>query len=324
MNTEKIELLEKTVAANPKDHKSWYELGLEFFETDFQKARECFSMAIAQEPFNAEYVFRRGWKCLSADCYEEAMADFALAIRLAPIDGFKWHYLANSYYFLGQYEQAAEYYRMAITMYQKTGVNLIPPAVDWIWMCNMRLGRKDAAKAIVDEFITPDIPVDDSAAVEASHRVAEGSPQLPDLGGVPLDRFQPVGQQRPFDILFQNQERPVPFRRFIHLREVFLPHPQQPPVDLPFPLAAAEDNPAAEGPVLPEAHLPRLLLGEELQEVVFPHQAVLNPGGRAYIHPRAHRCIPGSCCWRSISSSSMTVLCRLAANRMTLSRRLRG
>ena len=42
MNTEKIELLEKTVAANPKDHKSWYELGLEFFETDFQKARECF------------------------------------------------------------------------------------------------------------------------------------------------------------------------------------------------------------------------------------------------------------------------------------------
>ena len=40
MNTEKIELLEKTVAANPKDHKSWYELGLEFFETDFQKARE--------------------------------------------------------------------------------------------------------------------------------------------------------------------------------------------------------------------------------------------------------------------------------------------
>ena len=165
MNTEKIELLEKTVAANPKDHKSWYELGLEFFETDFQKARECFSMAIAQEPFNAEYVFRRGWKCLSADCYEEAMADFALAIRLAPIDGFKWHYLANSYYFLGQYEQAAEYYRMAITMYQKTGVNLIPPAVDWIWMCNMRLGRKDAAKAIVDEFITPDIPVDDSDLV---------------------------------------------------------------------------------------------------------------------------------------------------------------
>ena len=93
------------------------------------------------------------------------MADFALAIRLAPIDGFKWHYLANSYYFLGQYEQAAEYYRMAITMYQKTGVTLIPPAVDWIWMCNMRLGRKDAAKAIVDEFITPDIPVDDSDLV---------------------------------------------------------------------------------------------------------------------------------------------------------------
>ena len=158
----KVAELESIVNANPKDHAAWFELGKQFFDDDFHRARVCFSRAIALEPFNADYVFNRGWKALSADEYEMAMADFATAIRLAPIDGFKWHYLANSYFFLGDYEQAAEYYRMAITMYQKTGVNLIPPAVDWIWMCNMRLGRKDKAQEILDEFITPDIPVEDS------------------------------------------------------------------------------------------------------------------------------------------------------------------
>ena len=165
MDNEKIKVLEQAVAANPKDHKSWFELGMEYFEDDFQKARECFSMAIAQEPFNADYVFHRGWKCLSADCYEEAMADFALAIRLAPVDGFKWHYLANSHFFLGNYEKAREYYHKALEMHIKTGTQLIPPTVDWIWMCNMRLGDKAAAQAILDQYITPDIPVEESDLV---------------------------------------------------------------------------------------------------------------------------------------------------------------
>ena len=157
--------LRETVTQNPEDHQAWFELGMQYFDTDFHEARRCFSRAIALKPFNAKYIFHRGWKCLSADDYEEAMADFVQAIRLEPIDGFKWHYLANSYFFLGDYEKAAEYYLMAITMHQKTGVHLIPPAVDWIWMCNMRLGRKRAAQAILDEFITPDIPVEDSDLV---------------------------------------------------------------------------------------------------------------------------------------------------------------
>ena len=165
MNTEgenKIMDLRRAVEQDPENHQAWFDLGMQYFDTDFHEARRCFSRAIALKPFNAKYIFHRGWKCLSADDYEEAMADFVQAIRLEPIDGFKWHYLANSHFFLGNYEQAADYYRMAITMHQKTGVHLIPPAVDWIWMCNMRLGRKRAAQAILDEFITPDIPVEDS------------------------------------------------------------------------------------------------------------------------------------------------------------------
>lgn len=161
-DTEAIAKLREAVEKNPEDHASWFELGMQYYNTNFHEARKCFSRAIAIEPFNAVYVFNRGRKCLSADDYEEALADFATAIRLAPIDGFKWHYLANAYFFLGDYERAAENYRIAIEMHLKTGVHLIPPAVDWMWMSYMRLGQPEKAQAALDEFITPDIPVEDS------------------------------------------------------------------------------------------------------------------------------------------------------------------
>lgn len=154
--------LREAVSRDPADHASWFELGMQYYNTDFHEARRCFSRAIALEPFNAVYVFNRGRKCLSADDYEEALADFTMAIRLAPIDGFKWHYLANAYFFLEDYARAAENYRNAIDMHLKTGVHLIPPAVDWSWMCYMHLGQPEKARAILDEFITPDIPVEDS------------------------------------------------------------------------------------------------------------------------------------------------------------------
>lgn len=164
-DAEAVAKLREAVAKNPEDHASWFELGMQYYNSDFHEARRCFSRAIAIEPFNAAYVFNRGRKCLSADDYEEAMADFATAIRLAPIDGFKWHYLANSHFFLESYAQAREYYYNAIAMYQKTGIDLIPPAVDWIWMCSMRLGDKAGAQAVLDKYITPDIKVEDSDLV---------------------------------------------------------------------------------------------------------------------------------------------------------------
>lgn len=162
LDEQKVAEVKAQLEKDPENAKLWYDLGKLHFESDFQTARECFSRAIALDPFNGEYVFSRGWKALSADCYEEAMADFQLAIRLAPVDGFKWHYLANSYFFLGNYEKAAENYFKAIEMHKKTGTDLIPPAVDWIWMCYQRLGKKEEAKQVLADYITPDMPVDDS------------------------------------------------------------------------------------------------------------------------------------------------------------------
>ena len=81
--------MEAYLKQNPTDHKKWFELGQLYFDDEFEKARDCFSMAIAQEPFNVEYRFNRGRKCLSLDKFEEALADFAWSVRLDPEDGFK-------------------------------------------------------------------------------------------------------------------------------------------------------------------------------------------------------------------------------------------
>lgn len=158
-NIKRITQLREILENDPDNHEAWNELGMQYFSSDFREARRCFSRAIALDPFNAEYIFHRGWKCLSTDDYEDAMADLTLAVRMDPTDGLKWHYLANAYFFMNAYEQAIKLYRTAITMYQTSGVNLVPSSVDWMWMSYMRLGKKQAAQAVLDEFITPDIPV---------------------------------------------------------------------------------------------------------------------------------------------------------------------
>ena len=154
--------LEAYLKQNPTEHKKWFELGQLYFDDEFEKARDCFSMAIAQEPFNVEYRFNRGRKCLSLDKFEEALADFAWSVRLDSDDGFKWHYLANAHFFLGMYEQAIEGYQRAIECHTKNGRELVPPAIDWIWMAMQRMGKPEEAKAFLLAHTYPEIPVEES------------------------------------------------------------------------------------------------------------------------------------------------------------------
>lgn len=94
------EKLEAELRVAPQDHAKWVQLGQAYFDTDFRKAHACFSRALALEPFNAQDRLNRGRKSLSMDAFEEALADFSLAVRLDPQDGFKWHYLGNACFFL--------------------------------------------------------------------------------------------------------------------------------------------------------------------------------------------------------------------------------
>lgn len=108
------EKLEAELRVAPQDHAKWVQLGQAYFDTDFRKAHACFSRALALEPFNAQDRLNRGRKSLSMDAFEEALADFSLAVRLDPHDGFKWHYLGNACFFLERFDAAIACYMEAM------------------------------------------------------------------------------------------------------------------------------------------------------------------------------------------------------------------
>lgn len=141
----KIAEIEAKLKKAPKDPELWYALGAEYSQSDFEKSIEAFSMAIAYEPFNAEYFFNRGRKYLSTDRYAEALADFHMTLRLDPVDGQMWHYLGVALYYLKMYDEAAAYFRKALEMNQKTGSDCVWPEVDWLWMSLMRAGDQAGA-----------------------------------------------------------------------------------------------------------------------------------------------------------------------------------
>ena len=77
------------------DDKKWFEIGMDYFEKDWQIATECFSRALAIKPFDSEYYFNRGRKRLSQDRFSEALADFIMATKLDTETGMKWHYAGD-------------------------------------------------------------------------------------------------------------------------------------------------------------------------------------------------------------------------------------
>lgn len=145
-----------------KSAKEWNDEGMTFFNDAFEKARICFSRALALEPFHDRYYHNRGRKSLSLDRFPEALADFEMVMRLNPEDDDSRHYCGVAYYFMEQYEAAIQEFSESIRLMVKNKVPLVPPTVDWAWMSCMRLGDKERAKWFLDTYITPDMPCDDS------------------------------------------------------------------------------------------------------------------------------------------------------------------
>ena len=161
MNEAKVIEIKKDLAENPANAEKWFELGSEYFESEFQNAVECFSRAIELEPFTWKYYFNRGRKYLSLDHFQQAMADFSMVLRLYPMNDDSWHYRGVAHFFLGEYEAAASNFLKCIEVMLARDIHLIPPTVDWAWMSYMRLGDEDRAKAVLEKYIYPDIPCED-------------------------------------------------------------------------------------------------------------------------------------------------------------------
>lgn len=154
-----IQELDKKLAENPKDPELWFAKGQEYFGIEFDKAIDCFSMAIALQPFHHDYYFNRGRKFVSLDQWERGLADFVMSIRLDPTDGLEWHYAGVCCFYMNRYEEAAEYFKKAIEAHRVNGTHLVWPEVDWTYMAYMHCGRReDAIKAL--DLVGNDEPVE--------------------------------------------------------------------------------------------------------------------------------------------------------------------
>ena len=153
--------LDRQLAERPNDPELWFAKGQEYFGKEFDKAIDCFSMAIAQQPFYFDYYFNRGRKYVSLDQWERGLADFVMSIRLDPTDGLEWHYAGVCCFYMDKYDEAADYFRRAIQAHRANGTHLVWPEVDWIFMACMRGGKPEEAVRALD-LVGNDEPVEQS------------------------------------------------------------------------------------------------------------------------------------------------------------------
>lgn len=127
----------------------------------YREAAECYSRAIAINPFNWEYYRHRAHRFVSCGYFADGAADFTIASRLNPNDWNVWYHLGLSYFLLGMYDKADWAYTRCAAL-SKTADDICA-VTDWHYMTLKRLGKDEEAAKLLDE-ITEDMPVSDEVA----------------------------------------------------------------------------------------------------------------------------------------------------------------
>ena len=159
MDWDMLKTYEAKIEADKNDYKLWNARGILYFNEDFEKAIESFSIALSLNPFGADQYYNRGRKFLSQDRFPQALADFTIATRLDVNDNWKWHFRGVALFFLERYKEAAESFYTGINVALDMGHEMIPPEVDWIWMSYIRMGDYGNAEKCL-ELVTQDTPVE--------------------------------------------------------------------------------------------------------------------------------------------------------------------
>ncbi len=90
-----------------------------------------------------------------------ACSDLAIAFAIDPYDFEAWYYQGVAAYLGGKYEHAKKCHTMALPLIKEKAPLSIAAAVDWYWMECMRLGEREEAQRVVNEYITADLPTCD-------------------------------------------------------------------------------------------------------------------------------------------------------------------
>ena len=104
------------VPDEPKSAKDWYKKGKSYADDEiYGKAIECFTKAIEIDPKHAEAYDYRGYCYYRMVQYEEALADFEMALKLgSKFSEVGYYYMGNTYHEMENYEEAIKSFTKAI------------------------------------------------------------------------------------------------------------------------------------------------------------------------------------------------------------------
>ena len=137
------------VRANPANTEALYALALaQKGQLLYFEASQTLSELLALLPFDARALCQRGHVYIGIRSYAQAIADFELALRIAPEDWDSLYHLGLCYYLTDRCEKAlacyARCYAASRTEEDFTAVT------DWYYLTLLRLGRRAEAEQLLE------------------------------------------------------------------------------------------------------------------------------------------------------------------------------
>ena len=158
MESSKLMQVAEKLRQNPEDPQLWLEKGLAYVDLGmYYEAIEAYSIGLSFDPKSDRLFLERGRRYISTHRYREAVADTVVASSMNPDNFDNWYYQAVAYCLLEDYAHAAPAMENALNYILDKDPSLVPPVVDWLWVINMRLGRKDAAQDVL-KYVDEDTP----------------------------------------------------------------------------------------------------------------------------------------------------------------------
>jgi Flp pilus assembly protein TadD len=145
----------KSLASDPKNVDLVIRLSkAQAARRQYKEAVATTTLGLAFAPENAELYLERGHRELGLREFKPAMKDLAQAVRLAPENLDAHYHLGLSYYFSGEFDQAAASFDKARSL-AKNNDSLIDCS-NWLYVSLRRAGKEPGAAKVL-ERITSDV-----------------------------------------------------------------------------------------------------------------------------------------------------------------------
>lgn len=142
--------LEDAKASLEKEHtaSNWYDYGMALSKAKrSDDAIDAYSQGLVEFPFSALLYFGRGRRYMGTS-YEQAIADFTMAIQLEGAVNLYWYYRAVCHNMCGNFEQAIYDFRQALRYAQPEDCYSM---YDWIFSSYVEMGDMESARKLLQD-----------------------------------------------------------------------------------------------------------------------------------------------------------------------------